>query len=316
MSESVSAVICTFNEEANIGPCIAALDGVDEIVVADDGSTDATVRIAEAMGARVFRRSDHAEYATQADVDAFTARFGWVPTFTDGDRIRNGHLEATEAHSFATGDWLVCPDADERVSWDLERLRAEVLPIADQVQCEFVHAHNPDGSPVRVSHITKMFRATHAKIRARTHTVIIPEGRIVSTDLMRIDHWQRPGHSQGYVLPILEYCCAKEYDLRSRFYLGREYYYYHRYDEALTMLDRYLADATWQQEIGMARLYAARCYWESGRGDEARESCLQAVLLNPDHTEALYLMSELYHEPWKHKWLAIAERSTCEDVLF
>ena len=46
------------------------------------------------------------------------------------------------------------------------------------------------------------------------------------------------------------------------------------------------------------------------------ESCLQAVLLNPEHREALALMSEMYYEPWKHKWLRHAELANDEDILF
>ena len=51
----VSAIIPTLNEEARIGATIdaARAAGVDEIIVADGGSTDATVAIAQARGARV-----------------------------------------------------------------------------------------------------------------------------------------------------------------------------------------------------------------------------------------------------------------------
>ena len=59
----VSVVMPCLNEEAAIGACIekirrtfdqAGLDG--EIVVCDNGSTDRSVAIAEAMGARVVHR--------------------------------------------------------------------------------------------------------------------------------------------------------------------------------------------------------------------------------------------------------------------
>jgi glycosyltransferase involved in cell wall biosynthesis len=59
----VSVVMPCLNEEAAIGPCIekirqtfdqAGIEG--EIVVCDNGSTDASVAIAERMGARVVRQ--------------------------------------------------------------------------------------------------------------------------------------------------------------------------------------------------------------------------------------------------------------------
>ena len=42
--------ICTFNEEGNIVPCIESLKGVDEIIVADGGSTDKTRELAKKQG--------------------------------------------------------------------------------------------------------------------------------------------------------------------------------------------------------------------------------------------------------------------------
>ena len=316
-TERVSLVVCTLNEAANIAACIKSAVGADEIVVADDGSTDATIKIAKSLGARVFRRQDWSIKATQENVDKFTKRFGWAPAFIPGHRIRNGHMEAREGISFASNDWVLALDADERVTWDLPRLKAEVLPNADQVISEFVHSHNKDGSPMRVSTITKLFRKKLANIQARTHTCLLPAGRLVKTKLMRIDHYQAPGHTQSYVLPIMEYSVLVDDDQRSRFYLGREYYYRHQHDRALTLFDLYLKHATGHMsEIGQARLYTARCYWESGRGNQARESCMQALLINPEHKEALYLMAELYYEPWSHKWRHHAEVATDEDILF
>lgn len=320
MAEKISAVICTYNEAENIAACIASVAGVDEVVVGDDGSTDRTVEIAKACGARVFRRRDWSIRTTQEDVDKFTARFGWAPEFVAGSRIRNGHLEARETIDAASNDWVVVPDADERVSWNLPVLR-ELLPVADQITGEFVHAHDEHGRPLKMSHITKMFRKSLAVIDARTHTCLIPAGRILQTNAIRIDHWQKPGHTQGYVLPILEYSVLVDDDQRSRFYLGREYYFYHHYDRALTLFDLYLKNATGHiPEIAQARLYAARCYWEdgSGRGDLARKSALEAVVLNPMHREALEFLASpgVYYEPWTHKWARLAEAANNEDILF
>jgi glycosyltransferase involved in cell wall biosynthesis len=50
----ISIVILTLNEEQNLPACLASTAGCDDVVVLDSGSTDRTVEIARAAGARVF----------------------------------------------------------------------------------------------------------------------------------------------------------------------------------------------------------------------------------------------------------------------
>jgi tetratricopeptide (TPR) repeat protein len=99
-------------------------------------------------------------------------------------------------------------------------------------------------------------------------------------------------------------------------YLGREYFLHKRYKEAIVLLELYLSRADWLPEITHARYYLAECYWYTGQGDKAREECREVVTLNPDFTDGLWLMSELFYEPWSSKWKAIAERSTNEGALW
>lgn len=94
----ISATIICLNEAEKIGRCIESLlPVVDEVVVVDSGSTDATVQIAEALGARV---SYH----------AFA-----------------GHIEQkNHAASLVQYDWILSLDADEALS---DTLQASILAI-------------------------------------------------------------------------------------------------------------------------------------------------------------------------------------------
>ncbi len=87
---TISAIIITKNESANLGDCLDSVRFCDEIVVVDSGSDDGTVAIAEGKGARVF----------------FHAFEGFGRQFN-------------VALSHARGDWVLSVDADERVSAEL-----------------------------------------------------------------------------------------------------------------------------------------------------------------------------------------------------
>jgi glycosyltransferase involved in cell wall biosynthesis len=84
---SVSVTIITLNEAEHIAAAIDSVAWADEVIVVDSGSSDETVAIARARGARV-------------DVRAWP---GWVD-------------QKNYAAMLARHDWIVSLDADERVS--------------------------------------------------------------------------------------------------------------------------------------------------------------------------------------------------------
>ena len=90
----VSVLICTKNEERNLGDCLKSVAWADDLVVLDSYSDDNTVNLAREGGARVVQRR----------FDNFSAHKNWALD----------HLDFTY-------DWILIVDADERVTPELAR---------------------------------------------------------------------------------------------------------------------------------------------------------------------------------------------------
>jgi glycosyltransferase involved in cell wall biosynthesis len=82
----LSACIIALNEADRIGACIESLAFCDEIVVVDSGSTDATRDIAASAGARVIEHPFEG-YRAQKDFAVAQARHDWVLCLDADERI-------------------------------------------------------------------------------------------------------------------------------------------------------------------------------------------------------------------------------------
>jgi glycosyltransferase involved in cell wall biosynthesis len=88
----LTVAVIALNAGSQIGPCLASAGFADEILVVDSGSTDDTVEVARRHGARVETKE-------------------WL-----GFGRQKQHAVA-----IARNDWVLCLDADERVSEALAR---------------------------------------------------------------------------------------------------------------------------------------------------------------------------------------------------
>jgi glycosyltransferase involved in cell wall biosynthesis len=92
MPKTLSVVLITLDEEANLPRTLKSVNWAQEIVVVDSGSTDGTLEIARKAGARVFEEP-------------------W----------KGFAAQKNSAIAHATGDWVLSLDADEEVSPELAR---------------------------------------------------------------------------------------------------------------------------------------------------------------------------------------------------
>ena len=77
MSVQVSAVLITFNEEADIARAVDSVSWCDEVLVVDSGSTDRTVEICAARGCKVIHR-EFTGYGEQKAFAVMQAANDWV----------------------------------------------------------------------------------------------------------------------------------------------------------------------------------------------------------------------------------------------
>lgn len=112
MKLPVTACIIAFQEEQKIEACVRSADFCAEVLVVDSHSTDRTRELAAALGARVVERD-------------------WP-----------GHIEQKNfAIDQAATEWVLCLDADERVTPEL-RARIEAVLSAPQADGYTVNRRN------------------------------------------------------------------------------------------------------------------------------------------------------------------------------
>jgi len=102
---ALSVIIISRNETANISDCIASVAWADEIIVVDSGSVDDTVSLAREMGAQVYQHADWPGFGPQKN----------------------------RALDYATKDWVLSLDADERVT---PELRTEIEQAMREARAE------------------------------------------------------------------------------------------------------------------------------------------------------------------------------------
>ena len=153
----LSVIVVAMNEAHDIRDCIESVRGLaTETIVFDSGSTDGTPELCRSLGARVFE------------------------TDWPGDGPQKNRALAV-----AEGDWVLCLDADERVS---DELRAEITHLL-----EHGSQHAAFSTPRRSSfcgrfmkhsgwwpdRIERLFRRGNAQFtNVRTHTHLEIDGTV------------------------------------------------------------------------------------------------------------------------------------------
>ena len=144
---NITIVILTKNEEKNIVDVIENAKKVsDKVLIVDSGSTDKTVELAEANGAKVVYRAWNNDFAAQ----------------------RNFALEHVET------EWVLYLDADERVNDELVNAINKVMQAPIDAIYRFIRRNNAFGKDFKYGvlspdSVLRMFPKDKAKWEGKVH---------------------------------------------------------------------------------------------------------------------------------------------------
>ncbi|MCY0869755.1 MAG: glycosyltransferase family 2 protein, partial [Firmicutes bacterium] len=258
----LSACMIVKDEELTLGKCLDSLRGVvDEVIVLDTGSTDATVRIATEWGAQVHT-------------------FAWCNDFS---AARNASM------AYASGDFILIIDADEYLD-ATEKLSLRHLLETAPAEAYAVNIRNYTGPMHALSQtipvtVIRIFRRGHLFVQAIHEQIVLSvlaTGRPIAHANLTIHHL---GYLHEFVhsrnktvrnMQLLEQeLSARPDDLFQRSNLLAEYMRSGHY-EACANLSSELMDELEQTPVSQWPPYAARIalflvssLWEIGRREEA-----------------------------------------------
>lgn len=231
------------NEEKFVNRWVDSILDADEIVVLDTGSADNTFELLKRRGVKTLKQ---------------------IITPWRFDTARNIALAN------------VSPDADICVSMDLdeviekgwrEKIENAWREGATRARYAFACSHDEKGNVLKTHPIEKIHTRRHYKWVHPVHEVLeyIGPGKEVKIFIpgLVVHHFPDYSKPREQYLPLLELSAKENPDIPSvSFWLGREYYFKGKYDQAINELNRYLTlkDAVWEEERAAALRFISRAY--------------------------------------------------------
>lgn len=281
--------ICVYaiskNESKFVKRFVDAMKEADAIYVLDTGSTDNTVSLLK----------EHGVICVSKEIKPW--RF---------DVARNESLALVPEDT----DICVCVDLDEvfEAGWreKLEQIWNE--NSINQLKYLYHWSFDEYGNPATTFHISKIHARHGFCWKHPVHEVLVcEEGNVVKeviTNDIVVNHYPDQTKSRSSYLPLLEMSVKEDpNDDRNMHYLGREYMFYQKWDEAISTLHRHLTlpSATWKDERCASMRFIARSYAHKSYIDEARLWYENAILEAPHLREGYLELAFLEYEQKKYE---------------
>lgn len=266
------------NESKFVESYVKSMKEADGIYVLDTGSTDDTVEKLKKLNVHV----------KQEIINPF--RF---------DVARNKSLDMVPKDA----DVCVCTDLDEVFDpgWR-EKLEAAWLK-ENPTRVEYLYNWSFDeyGNPATTFYMSKIHKRDAYIWHHPVHEVlkcIKGNDKSILVKGMVLNHHQDVKKARTSYLPLLELSVKEEpEDDRNMHYLGREYMYYEKWNEAIDTLEKHLnlKSSTWRDERAASMRFIARSYLGLKRPIEAKMWYQNAIKEAPYLREAYVELAGVYY---------------------
>ena len=253
------------NEEDVIARCLDSVSRcVDEIIIADTGSSDRTKEICRDFTDKIFD-------------------FEWTDDFSAARNF---------SFSKATGDYLMWLDADDVVSSEnigllkeLKKTLAQKNP--DVVMCRYVTSFDENGTPLFSFFRERLLKRTaNFKWEGFIHECISPRGNIIYSDFTVHHKKERGAGDRNLRIFQKKISQGVKLDARNTFYYGRELCYNKMYAEGAAVLERAL-DMDLKNNRNEACLFLYDCYNAMDEKQKAFLSLCRSLEKGPPRADIL-----------------------------
>ena len=246
--------ICVYaickNEEKFIERWYESVKEADGIYVLDTGSTDNSVNLLKSLGVVV----------RQEIINPW--RF---------DVARNKSLEMIPDDF----DICICLDLDEVLEkgWS-KTIKSLWKDGLTRLRYVYNWSLDKNNQPIISFYGEKIHKRKGFTWVNPVHEILKYKGeeKYLYTDKVIVNHYPDSKKSRSSYLPLLELAVKEDpRNDRNMHYLGREYMYYGKYEDAISTLERHLSleSATWKDERCASMRFIARCYMKLNRPREA-----------------------------------------------
>lgn len=262
---TISLCMIVKNEEVHLESCLSSVrDIVDEIVVVDTGSTDATKEIARRFADKVLD-------------------FVWVDDFS---KARN--------HAFgkATMDYILWMDADD-VLLEADRIRMKQFkktldPSVDGVMMKYHTGFDKDGNVTFSFYRERLVkREKQYRWKEAVHEYLEVYGNIIQSDIA-VTHTKIGGTSTGRNIAIYERLLAQGEVLSPRglYYYARELKDNGRYKDAIHFFSLFLDSGKgWIEDNITACAELATCLERENRRQEQLKALTRSFIYDTPRAE-------------------------------